>query len=104
MPHGGGQWAPGSLLYTATLQWAVSSGDLAIKCHTAMVLVLHTAWGQWAVGLLLNTSSLPWGSGQWNSFCALPHRLGAVGNGTPAVHCRTALGGTPVHCLTASVV
>ena len=65
-----------------------------------------TAWGQWAVQLLQCTASLPWGSGQWNSCSALPHCPGAVGNGTPVVHCLTALGAvgsaTPaMQCLTA---
>ena len=41
-----GQWAAGLLLYTATLQWAVGSGVLAILCHWGMVLLLLTAWGQ----------------------------------------------------------
>ena len=63
-------------------------------------------WGQWAAELLLYTASLPGGSGQWNSCNVLPHCPRAVGSGTPAIHCRTALGavgsGTPaMHCLTA---
>ena len=45
-----------------------------------------TAWGQWAVEVLQCTASLPGGSGQWNSCNALPHCLGAVGSGTPAMH------------------
>ena len=32
------------------------------------------------------------GSGQWNSCNALPHCLGAVGSGPPAIHCPTAWG------------
>ena len=32
------------------------------------------------------------GSGQWNSCNALPHCLGAVGSGPPAMHCPTAWG------------
>ena len=51
-----------------------------------------TALGQWAVELLQCTASLPGGSGQCNSCNALPRRLGAVGSGTPAMHCLTALG------------
>ena len=42
--------------------------------------------------LLLCTGSLLGGSGQWDSCNALPHCLGAVGNGTPAMHRHTALG------------
>ena len=79
-----------------------------------------TAWGQWAVQFLQCTASLPGGSeavqllqctatspgggGQWdscntfppclecNSRNALPHRLGAVGSGTLAMHGLTARG------------
>ena len=42
--------------------------------------------------LLQCTASLPGGSGQCNSRSTLPHCLGAVGSGTPAIHCRTAWG------------
>ena len=49
-----------------------------------------TAWGQWAVDLRQYTAALPGGSGQRNSCNALPHCLGAVGSGTPAMHCLTA--------------
>ena len=49
-----------------------------------------TVWGQWAVQLLQCTTALPGGSGQRNSCNALPHRLGAVGIGTPAMHRLTA--------------
>ena len=51
-----------------------------------------TTWGQWVVQLLQCTTSLPGGSGQWNSCNTLPHRLGAVGSGPPAMHCLTAWG------------
>ena len=52
------------------------------------------------------SAPLPGGSGQWNSCYTLPHCLGVVGSGTPAIHCLTALGAvgsaTPaMHCLTA---
>ena len=57
-------------------------------------------------GILLLSASLPRGSGQWPSCCTLPHCLGAMGSGAPAItlpHCLGAVGsGTPaVHCLTA---
>ena len=39
-----------------------------------------------------NSAPLPGGSGQCNSCNALPHCLGAVGSGTPAMHCLTAWG------------
>ena len=49
--------------------------------------------------LLQCTASLPGGSGQC-SFCnALPHCLGAVGSGPPAIHCRTAWGQWAVQLL-----
>ena len=67
-----------------------------------------TAWGQWAVQLelLQCTASLSRGSGRCNFYNARPHCLGAVGSGTPAMHCLTALGAvgsaTPaMHCLAA---
>ena len=41
--------------------------------------------------LLQYTAALPGGSGQWNSSNAPPHCLVAVGGGTRAAHCRTAL-------------
>ena len=51
-------------------------------------------------------ASLPLGSRECNSCNALPHRLGAGGSATSAMHCLTALGAvgtaTPaMHCLTA---
>ena len=61
---------------------AVGNGTLALHCLTS--------WGQWAFELLQYTASLYWGSGQCNSFNALPHYLGAVGSGTRAMHCLTA--------------
>ena len=89
---------------------AVGSATPAMHCHTA--------WGQWAVQLLQCTATTPRGSWQWNSCnarahqlggrgvlprrqslpkerysCnALPHCLGAVGNGTPAMHRLTTSG------------
>ena len=53
-----------------------------------------TAWGQWEVQLLQCTAPLSGGSGRCNSnSCnALPHCLGAVSSGTPAMHCPTAWG------------
>ena len=42
--------------------------------------------------LLQYTASLPGGTGQWNSCNTLPHCLGAVGRGPPAIHCPTAWG------------
>ena len=37
-------------------------------------------------------ASMPGGSGQWSSGHTLPHCLGAVGSGTPAIHCLQAWG------------
>ena len=65
-----------------------------------------TAWGWWAVELLQRTTlllegvavkllqctaALPGGGGLWNSCHAVQHCLGAVGGGTPAMRCLTAL-------------
>ena len=62
-----------------------------------------TAWGRCAVQLLLCTATPPGGSGQWNSCNALPHCLphclGAVGIGTPAMHCLTTWGRWAVQLL-----
>ena len=49
--------------------------------------------------LLQYTASLPCGGGQCNSRNALPHCLGAVGSGTPAMHCLTARGQWAVQLL-----
>ena len=91
-------------------QWAEGSATLAMHCFLA--------WGQCAAQLLQRTSTPTGGSGQWNSWkakahqlggrgalprrrllrkerysCnALPHFLGAVGNGTLAIHCLTTWG------------
>ena len=82
-------------------QWAVGSATPAIYCHTALgqwaVQLLQrtdclTACGQWVVELLVCTATLSGGSGQWNSYNALPHCLGAVGSATPAMHSHTAWG------------
>ena len=42
--------------------------------------------------LLQRTAALPGGSGQWTFVNALPHCLGAVSSGPPAIHCLTAWG------------
>ena len=49
--------------------------------------------------LLQCTASLPGGSGQCNPCNAVPHCLGAVGGGTPAMHCLTAWGQWAVELL-----
>ena len=65
--------------HTARGQWAVQ----LLQC-TAIV---PTASGQW--NSLQCTATMPGGSGQCNSCNALPHCLGAMGSGTPAMHCHT---------------
>ena len=64
---------------------AVHCTALCVPCRTALV-----GSGQWAVGLLECIATLPVGSGQCSSCNALPHCLGALGSGTPAIHCLTA--------------
>ena len=110
-----GQWAVELVQCTATLPggsgqrnscyalphslWAVGNGTSAMHCLTAwgqwaveLLQCCVTASGQWTVHLVPCTATLPVGPGQWYSCNALPHCLGAVGSGTPAVHCHTALG------------
>ena len=63
-----------------------------------------TAWGQWVVELLQYTASLLGSSGHGNSYNALPHCVGAVGNATPAMYCLAMWGqwaGQFLHCTTA---
>ena len=40
--------------------------------------------------LLLCTATLLGSNGKWYSFSELPHCWGALGTGTPSVHCHTA--------------
>ena len=114
LPHCMGQWRVQLLGHTASLPGKVGSATAAIHCLTAT--------GQWAVELLQRTASLPAGGGQWNSCnqgflprrrllpkqrisCnTLPRCLGAVGGGTPAIHCLTTWGhlGNPFPEYTAS--
>ena len=49
--------------------------------------------------LLQRTATLPRGSGQCNSYNALPHCLGAMDNATPAMQCLIALGRWAVQLL-----
>ena len=42
--------------------------------------------------LLQYTASLPGGNGQWTSCNTLPHCLGTLDSGPPAIHCPTAWG------------
>ena len=89
-------------LHRVGRQWA---GEL-LQCTAAMLRgsgqrnscnALPHYLGLWAVELLLCTATLSGGSGLWNSCNALPHCLGAVGmgavgSGTPVMHCHTAWG------------
>ena len=92
-----GQWAVELLQYIA----ALPGGSGQWKSYGALP---HSPG---AVGNKTSAVALPWDSGQWNSCGTLPHcpeamasvtlrytALGqrAVGSGTCAVHCRTALG------------
>ena len=75
---------------TAVGQWAVD-----LLQYTAPL----TARGQWVVDLLQYTAPLPGGTRQWTSCNTLPHCLGAVGSGPPAIHCLTAWGQWAVEVL-----
>ena len=97
-----GQCALELLFCTATLP--TGSGRW-ISCGQWVVELLQRL-GQWAVGLLQCTATLLGGSGQWTSCHELPHRLGAVGSGTPTAHCQLPAGSgqwnscnSPPHCL-----
>ena len=48
------------------------------------------ALGQWAMDLVQYTAALPRGTGRWHCCSTLPHYLGAMGNGTHAIHLGTA--------------
>ena len=110
---GSGQWNCCNAL--PHCPWAVGSATPAMHCLTArgqwaVQLLQCTASlpsGQWAVQLLQCSASLAGGSVQPNSSNTLPHCPGAVGNGTPAIHCHTAWGQWAVElvqctdCLTA---
>ena len=72
------------LHFTAALPWGVGSGSPA-----ACFLI---ASEQRILNLLLLTATLPRGSGQWKSSGTLPHCLGAVSTRIPAIHRRTAWG------------
>ena len=85
---------------------AVGTGTHAMHCPTArgqwaveLLQCTVPTPGQWAVELMQCTVPLPGGSGQCNSCNALSQRLGAVGSGTPAMHCPTAWGQWAVELL-----
>ena len=80
-----GQWAVQLLQCTASLYWGQWTVQL-LQCTASL------PGGQWAVELLQCTAPLPGGSGWCNSCNALPHCPGAVGSGTPVMHCLTAWG------------
>ena len=121
-----GQWAVQLLQNTTYMPGGTGSRSL-LTSGTPLMHCL-TAAGQWAVELLPCTASavellpctasLPWGSGQcnscdtlphlprrWslskehNSSNALPHCLGAVGNGNPVMQCLIAWGRWAVELL-----
>ena len=94
---GSGLWKSGNALPHCLGEWAVellqcvgpSAGGAESPTQEAVAaekadLLQCTATlpgRQWAVELMSCTS------GQWNSCHALPHCLGAVGSGTPTMHC-----------------
>ena len=93
MLGGSGQWnscnalppCPGAVgRVTAAKSYSNAAGSATppINCLTA--------YGQWAVELLQCTAALLGRGRQWNSCTALPRCVGAVGTGTPAMHCHTA--------------
>ena len=69
----------------------------------------HRTWDRGRRSSSSSSSSLPGGSGQCNSCNTLPHCLGAVGSGSPVIHCTASLPGgsgqwkscNTLHCLTA---
>ena len=98
-----GPTAPRVLCYTISTLCAVPQClVLCSALHCVCLAALHL-WavgsGQWAAEILQCTASLLAGSGQWSSCFAPPHHLEAVGCGTPATHCLTALGPWAVQLL-----
>ena len=99
-PTAWGQWAVDLLQYTAPLPWGQWAVDLLLytplmpegsqQCNFCNTLP-HCPVAV-DMDLLLYTASLPGGSGQCISCYTLPHCLGAVGSGSPAIHCLTAWG------------
>ena len=89
----------------------LSGAPSCIACSADACARSHGVyWALCTLHLLQCTASLSRGSAQWNSYYAPPHCLGAVGGGTPAMHCLTAWGqwavgsATPaMHCHTALV-
>ena len=115
-----GQWPVELVQCTATLhvgsgRWnscnalphymsAMTRGTRAMHRHTALDIYTramhrHAPWGQWALEFMKCIATLPVCSGQWNSYNALPHYLGAMGTGPTPMHCHTACGHWAVECV-----
>ena len=104
-PGGGGQWNSCNTRAHRLGGRGVLPRRRSLPKNGTPAMHCHTAGGQWAVQLLQRTATLPGGSGKWNSCNALPHRLGAVGSGTPAMRGPTSWGDGEAcpgggHCLT----
>ena len=93
----GEQWAVVLLHCTTTLleQWLVvllqsTTTLLGSSWERYSFSALHFAGEQWAVVLLQCIAAVLGSNGQWYSGSALPQFWGAMGSGSPAVHCHTA--------------
>ena len=84
LPRCSGHWAVLVVHRAFSLPWDGGQWD---SCYPR-----RTALGQWKVELLHCTASTPGGGGQRILCNALSHCRGAVGSGTPAMHCLTAQG------------
>ena len=75
------QCVAGGPLPTAPRQW----GSVLQKVHCPLPPGSEAVYCR-------SSTPLPGGTGLWTSCNTLPHCLGAVGSGTPAIHCPTAWG------------
>ena len=91
-----GQWAMKTQQYTAALQWAVGSENPSLHCHAFLQGVV-------GIGSALGHCHTARGSGQWDSYNALPHYMGQWV--VQLLHFTTSLQGArgswsaPMHCI-----
>ena len=82
LPGGSGQWNSCN-----ALSQRLPPGSGTVDCRSCNAHCPHA----WDSAL---HEALPTAPGQWAVHCMSPNCLGAVGSGTPAMHCPTAQGGS----------